>query len=445
MTMSSALQELASFPRDLSLNRLASPCDPKRELHKLSTVVMEMQAAAASMRPPDPAESQGLIARCRAQGFRLDGFRPRDVKLLAWDSEMLMNATFRLHLSEFVRERTVRPHLIVLSKVYFAGWGRHEQPEIFEQMLRKLAHSQNGYTPTLGLYKANANEIFSGAAHTFLGRLVVRERKPILSILSAWDIGPTTPLTSAVIDCYIDNALADLSLGRETVLDELIPNLQIPAVTTRSIQRAAGAMILSSVADKSESAKKRIETFVLDDSRLGDPRLPQNIPRWVGVDPAAERKFRTWRATKDLVFFFKTVMRDGTDPHGRKDFWLRYVDKVVDSVVALCPTDLQRLRQSLSQERVHHCKILENQQVSCFMMRFKGSTDDLLVAEFSNVGRVRIFIYRKFIENVGDINKSEFRLKELKTDEGLVESFVHTPLWKSNVRGTLAQFGIRER
>ena len=79
------------------------------------------------------------------------------------------------------------------------------------------------------------------------------------------------------------------------------------------------------------------------------------------------------------------------------------------------------------------------------MMRFKGSTDDLLVAEFSNVGRVRIFIYRKFIENVGDINKSEFRLKELKTDEGLVESFVHTPLWKSNVRSTLAQFGIRER
>jgi hypothetical protein len=34
---------------------------------------------------------------------------------------------------------------------------------------------------------------------------------------------------------------------------------------------------------------------------------------------------------------------------------------------------------------------------------------------------------------------------ELKTDEGLVESFVHTPLWKSNVRSTLAQFGIRER
>jgi len=79
------------------------------------------------------------------------------------------------------------------------------------------------------------------------------------------------------------------------------------------------------------------------------------------------------------------------------------------------------------------------------MMRFKGSTEDIIVAEFSNVGRARIFFYRKFIENVGDINKSEFRLKELKTDEGLVESFVHTPLWRSKVRSTLAQFGIRAR
>jgi hypothetical protein len=445
MTMLSALQELASFPRDLSLNSLASPRDPKFELRKLSSAVIDMQAAAASVRPPDPAKIQGLVSRCKAQGFTLKGFQPREVRLMAWDNELLMSSVFRFHLAELVREGIVKPNIILLSKVYFGGWGRHEQQELFEQMLRILANSQSGYTSTLRLYKQNANEIFSSTANVFLGRLVVRERKPVLSILSEWDIGATTPLTSAVIDSYIDNALADLSLGREAVLIELIANLQIPAVTTSSLHRAVSAMILSGLADKSETVRKCIETFVLDDSRLGDPRLPQNIPRWVGIDPAAERRFRTWRATKDLVFFFKTVMRDGTDPHGRKDFWLRYVDKVVDSVVALCPTDLQRLRQSLSQERVHHCKIIENQQISCFMMRFKGSSDDILVAEFSNVGRARVFLYRKFIENVGDINKGEFRMKELKTDDGLVESFVHSPIWKSKVRNTLAQFGIRER
>ena len=351
MTMLSALQDLASFPRDLRLNSLSSPCDPKFELRKLSAAVTDMQAAAVSVRAPDPAKIQGLVSRCKAQGYKLDGFQSREVRLMAWDSELLMNAVFRFHLAALVREGILKPNIILLSKVYFGGWGRHEQQELFEQMLRILAHSQSGYTPTLRLYKENANDIFSGTAHTFFGRLVVRERKPILSVLAVWDVGPTTPLTSAVIDNYVDTALADLSLGREAVLDELIPNLQTPAVTPRSLQRAVAAMILSKVADRSEVVRKRVEAFVLDDSRLGDPRLPQNIPKWVGIDSAAERKFRTWRATKDLVFFFKTVMRDGTDPHGRKDFWLRYVDKVVDSVVALCPTDLQRLRRSLSQER----------------------------------------------------------------------------------------------
>jgi hypothetical protein len=122
-------------------------------------------------------------------------------------------------------------------------------------------------------------------------------------------------------------------------------------------------------------------------------------------------------------FFFNSVMRQGNDPHGRKDFWLRYLDQVVDSIVALCPTDLQRLSLVLSSERVHHCRIVENQQVSCFMMRFRGGKEDLVVAEFSNVGRVRLFSYDSFVRNVGSMNKSEFRLKELKTEDGVIESF----------------------
>jgi len=76
-------------------------------------------------------------------------------------------------------------------------------------------------------------------------------------------------------------------------------------------------------------------------------------------------------------------------------------------------------------------------------MRFRGQGDDFLVAEFSNVGRARIFYYRKFIERVGDINRDDFRLPELKSDDGLAASFPHLGAWQSKVRGTLAQLGIR--
>jgi hypothetical protein len=94
-------------------------------------------------------------------------------------------------------------------------------------------------------------------------------------------------------------------------------------------------------------------------------------------------------------------------------------------------------------ERVHHCRIQENQSISCFLMRFKGANEDFIVAEFSNVGKARIFYYGRFLERIGDINRTEFRLRELKSKEGLAISFSHMSNWQSKVRSTLAQIGIR--
>jgi hypothetical protein len=445
MTLMRALQDFATLPRELSLNPLAVPWDPKVELRKLDAAVTELKAAAASLRPPDPGKIKDLASRCKAADYRLAGFELRDIRLMSWDSELLGNEVFRSQLAEYVRSAKIKPNLLVLSKVYFSNWGKHAQPEIFEQMLRILANAQGGYTPLLRRYKDHASSLFDSKAHVFLGRLVFTGQQSVPSILSDWDISPATPLASAVIDNFVDRGLSDFCGGQTSSVDALISTLSLPATGAKTFQRAAERLILSEQTDRSDGVRKKIETFVLDQQRLGDPRLQHNLPKWVGIDPAAQRKFKTWRATKDLVFFFNNVMRQGSDPHGRKDFWLRYVNQVEDSVVALCPSDLQRLTLALSSEQVHHCKIIENQQVSCFMMRFRGAKEDLVVAEFSNVGRVRFFSYDSFVKNVGSMNKTEFRLKELKTEDGIIESFSHTPLWKSKARNTLAYFGIRSK
>ena len=445
MTILRALQDFATFPRELSLNPLAIPWNPEVELRKLDAAVTELKAAAASLRPPNPAKIKDLANQCKTAGYKLAGFDLRDIRLMSWDSELLANDVFRFDLAERVRSGKIKPNLLVLSKVYFSNWGNHVQPEIFEQMLRILANNQGGYTPLLRLYKDHANSIFDGKAHMFLGRLVFSDQQSVPSTLIEWDISPTTPLASSVIENFVNRSLSEFWGGQTWGLDALLSTLSLPATTAKTFQHAAEKLILSEQTDRNEGARKKVESFVLDDQRLGDPRLQHNLPKWVGIDPAAQRKFKTWRATKDLVFFFKNVMRQGSDPHGRKDFWLRYVDQVEDSVVALCPTDLQRLTLALSSEQVHHCKIVENQQVSCFMMRFRGAKEDLVVAEFSNVGRVRFFSYDSFVRNVGSMNKSEFSLKELKTEEGIIESFPHTTLWKDKARNALAYFGIRSR
>lgn len=443
MRLLEALQGLAAFPRDISLTSLSKNCDPVFELRPLEAAVTKMKAQAASMRPPDPARIEKLIARFHAERQNLDRFEAREIRLLAWNNQMLLNARFRSQLAERVRSRAVKPNLLILSQVYFGSWGTHAEHELFEQMLRILADQQAGFTPLLRRYKEKATSIFSASADAFLSRQISTEQASLTETLALWGVPTTTPLASAVLTAYVNYILPEISSGRVGQLDDLLATLQLPLVQMTTFQVAAGTLILSPHADKSDSFRKRIEAFVLDSPRLGDPRLPHNLPKWNGVDGAAFRKFRTWRATKDLVFFFRSVLPEGRDPHGRKDFWLRYVDQVVDSVVALCPTDLQRLHTSLSLERVHHCRIQENQSISCFLMRFKGANEDFIVAEFSNVGKARIFYYGRFLERIGDINRTEFRLRELKSEEGLAISFSHMSNWQSKVRSTLAQIGIR--
>jgi hypothetical protein len=443
MSLLDALHSLATLPRDISLTALSKACDPAFELKRLDAAVTLMKDRAAAIRPPDPARIERLIVRFKNADQNLDGFEPGEVRLLAWNNEMLLNERFRSQLAERVRCGVVKPNLLVLSQVYFGNWGEHAEHEMFEQMLRILAQQQGGFTPLLQLYKEKANSIFSSTADVFLSRLVASEGGSLPELLERWGVATTSPLASAVSTAYIKQELSDIANGRVGRLDYLLATLQLPLVKLASFQLAIATLILSPHTDRSDSFRKGVEAFVLDHPRLGDPRLPQNVPRWTGIDPAAQRKFRTWRATKDLVFFFKSVLPDGKDPHGRKDFWLRYVDQVVDSVVALCPTDLQRLRTSLSLEQVHHCRIQENQAISCFLMRFKGAKEDFIVAEFSNVGKARIFYYGRFLERIGDINRSEFRLRELKSDEGLAISFSHVSGWQSKVRSTLAQIGIR--
>jgi hypothetical protein len=455
MTFGRALRDLAALPRDLKQNPLAALWDPKIELRKLDHAVVEIKEKAASLRAPDPGRIKDLVRRYQAAGNKLSVFSLREIRTMSWDSELLASAAFRSQLAEYVRNGEIRPSLLVLSKVYFSNWGKHVQPEIFEQILRILANAQSGYTPLMQRYKRDSSSIFSGDAHAFLGGHVHSStEKSVPNVLAEWEVPATTPLASAVSDNFVNRTLADFCGGKTYVLEAMIPTLCLPATTAKTLQRAVEQLILSEHTDRSEIVRKKIEAFVLDDDRVGDPRLQHNMPKWVGVDPAAQRKFKTWRATKDLVFFFNNVLREENDPHGRKDFWLRYVERVEDSVVALCPTDFQRLRLVLSNEQVHHCRITDNLQVSCFIMRFRGAKEDLVVTEFSNAGKVRFISYDAFVKNVGSMNKSEFRLKELRTDDGAIASYVHTRNvdwhtrsrhWERNAANTLASFGIRPR
>ena len=85
-----------------------------------------------------------------------------------------------------------------------------------------------------------------------------------------------------------------------------------------------------------------LKDFIVDDSRLLDPRLPANSPNWVGISDSARDTVIQWLSAEDIQLFFDHVLTTRNDPHGRKPFWLRYKGKVKRSRPLLSAFDESR-------------------------------------------------------------------------------------------------------
>jgi hypothetical protein len=149
----------------------------------------------------------------------------------------------------------------------------------------------------------------------------------------------------------------------------------------------------------------------------------------------------------DLVFFFDSVLRDGHDRNGRKQFWMQYIDQVEDSVVALCSAHRGELAQDLRRNGIYCPSIRENDGNSCFIMRFRVGGQVITAVEFSKVGSVRLFGEQAFRKYVGDYRKKEFRIAELKASEDSsgVFTFRHLGSWQYKLASELARWGLRPR
>jgi hypothetical protein len=443
MKILEALGELSATVGYLRSQPLARRLDPAAELRRLRQACDALKSGMTFDKQPNKIEVEALAERCRSVNYDLHAFSRREVRLLSWHNGLLINAVFRQNLLGIVQNGEVRPNLSVLAKIYFGTWGEHESPRAFELLLHTVADRQPSYSPIYNLYKDHAADIFGPRADEFLVNETLSSGSNVTDVLKRWDIPAKSGLTTNVIQAYLQRSLVLIEEGRSADVEGIIRTLQLPAVRLEMVRKAAERLILCRQADRVEEFRKSLETFVLEHSQLGDPRYQSNAPHWTGVDRRAEQTFRAWRNKVDLVFFFNSVMKDQADKQGRKAFWLRYVSQAHESFVALCSTDAFRLRASLWREKIKYRKFLDDQGVSCFVMRFRGYAQDIVIAEFSNVGSVRIFHHKSFIQKIGSMDRHEFGLKELRNDQGAAESFRHMTGWQTKVRTALASYGIR--
>lgn len=141
-------------------------------------------------------------------------------------------------------------------------------------------------------------------------------------------------------------------------------------------------LLLPDVAER--PALRELVPLVLSDARLRDPRLPANAKNWVGVPTDARDTFIRWLSAADIEFFFEHVLPRGSDPHGRKPFWMSYLHQVKRSRPLLSDGDYARLRRTEAQmrSRLGSFGRVDHATTSAFLLDF----GNLLVIEFSEPG-----------------------------------------------------------
>jgi len=190
-----------------------------------------------------------------------------------------------------------------------------------------------------------------------------------------------------------------------------------------------------------------IISLVRSDPRFGDPRLPHNGNNWIGMDEAS-RRMQEWLSAADITFFFETVLPKGTDPHGRKAFWLRYVGcRGLRSRPLLSNSDKFRLRDVLWKKGAKASDFgrLLDEDTSAFILDF----GPIMAIEFSAVGNA-CYLYEKqaAAEIVPDIWTSlPFSKTELKRKSKIATSQPITHdrqnRWKNEMERILARYGVR--
>jgi hypothetical protein len=157
-----------------------------------------------------------------------------------------------------------------------------------------------------------------------------------------------------------------------------------------------------------------------------------------------------WMSQFDIVFFFDHVLPTrGEDPHGRKQFWLRYVKRVRQSHPLLYWDDRIRLETILRAKREEAKEFGRiDGHTSAFLLDF----GKIVVVEFSAPGNA-CYVYHEsdFKKIVADFwtrgTLTVTGLKKKESSIGKQSRFywngVHRAGWQSDASQLLAFYGVR--
>lgn len=456
-----ALERLQHAVRNVE-GVLGEPLDVARQLEPMAMWLESAEASlGGSVQSPPAGAVQDAVARWHRSGGSLARISDRDVRLLCGEPTVATSLAFVRSLREESKTLVRRQWIERLANSYFSEWRRMEQPALVEQLLRQAVTHPGNRSRLLRRWAPEAWNLFSEKAAQWLGRSIVDRGLPPGDLLDLWGIEKESRLGVAAVRAAIDewaerfrrvnedwrpSGIGTAGELYQQLVDYLLPS---PVLERGAVASAVSDVILWPHIHSSEPVMAHIRQLLLKDGRFGDPRLDKNKANWALMKDGARRRALSWLAKEDLLFFFEFVIRE--DPHGRKDFWLQYIEQVEDSNVALCDEDVYRLKASTrASERLSYWAVVGAGGVSAFLMKFRGA-QGLVFVEFSKPNNA-LYVHDAdtFEQHVGGLRPMSghwpkaFHLShDLKHHLKLDKQSHHVSTWREKVSERLLRLGVR--
>jgi hypothetical protein len=371
---------------------------------------------------------------------------PRAIRSLCWNTAVAVDQAFQdfLDHSQYVPNAQALQGLICSCH---ARWSRELALTDSMAKIRDRLNQYSGHNRLLQKWKSSAGMILGPKAHDLMAAELIKSTEGLSGFCDFWGLSiESSQLFQAAAEVASVLCLENSDRApkcKEFLFKDLMPWSGWAPNKLKNVMRR---LILFPMTDNSDLVEPIIR-LVRSDPRFGDPRQPQNHNNWVGMDDAS-RRIQEWLSAADITFFFETVLPKGTDPHGRKTFWLRYVGcRGLRSRPLLSNSDKYRLRDVLSKKGARGSDFgrLLDEDTSAFILDFGA----LLIIEFSAVGNA-CYVYEKRVaaEIVPDIwtslpfHKTDLKRKS-KVATGQPITHDRQNRWKIEMERFLARYGVR--
>lgn len=427
---------------------------PEKLLKPLRQAVSKLGKEPVPTPPPNPETLKEEWAEY-VSGKR-ESLNRRTIFYLCWcwESGIALDKRF-IHYIEANNILLRWKAIYALVRSCHMTWDNESARGPILKKLRGLLVSYSGPNQLLNIWKKNIEMILDVQGPKMFASKMTEASTPPSEILKEWGI-----------DVQSEFARVSVRLACEICLQKIgkITNHNVYLIKSllhwenwelSAFKKRIESILLHNAV---ESIREDFQDFVLKDERLGNPLVSRNQqfgssriqenPNWSNISESAKRKFITWITRENIIFFFDHVLPDGHDPHGRKDFWLRYVNKFIARPL-LSSNDERRLRQYIE---VYKDKIAHRGQIKGSYSAFILDFGHMIAVEFSKSGKCYIFTeseFKQIYSNIWDVEPfldAKLKNQSLPDERKIIHNDVRYIIsydWRVKTSNVLARAGIR--